>query len=130
MCDVASKLASWFSQDLGSHYDEFRAGFEMLCRAGSIDEFEQQWDLLVTRFGLVPDRHAALLYSCRATWSPCCVRQHFLAQTMTPEFSLSIDSFLKRIVAEPTCMQALLEEVCEFIIQFQYYFITAVGSLI
>uniref|UniRef100_M4DVR7 Protein FAR1-RELATED SEQUENCE n=1 Tax=Brassica campestris TaxID=3711 RepID=M4DVR7_BRACM len=50
MCDVASKLASWFSQDLGSHYDEFRAGFEMLCRAGSIDEFEQQWDLLVTRF--------------------------------------------------------------------------------
>ncbi|XP_009129835.1 putative protein FAR1-RELATED SEQUENCE 10 [Brassica rapa] len=111
MCDVASKLASWFSQDLGSHYDEFRAGFEMLCRAGSIDEFEQQWDLLVTRFGLVPDRHAALLYSCRATWSPCCVRQHFLAQTMTPEFSLSIDSFLKRIVAEPTCMQALLEEV-------------------
>ncbi|XP_018433527.1 putative protein FAR1-RELATED SEQUENCE 10 [Raphanus sativus] len=111
MWHVVSKLGSWFSQTLGSHYDEFRAGFEMLCRAGSVEEFEQQWDLLISRFGLVPDRHAALLYSCRATWSPCYIRQHFLAQTMTPEFSLSIDSFLKRIVAGPSCMQALLEEV-------------------
>ncbi|XP_010421694.1 PREDICTED: putative protein FAR1-RELATED SEQUENCE 10 isoform X1 [Camelina sativa] len=111
MWHIVSKLASWFSQTLGSHYDEFRAGFEMFCRAGNIDEFEQQWNLLVTRFGLVPDRHADLLYSCRASWSPCYIREHFVAQTMTPEFNLSIDSFLKRIVAGPTCMQLLLEEV-------------------
>ncbi|ESQ32306.1 hypothetical protein EUTSA_v10003748mg [Eutrema salsugineum] len=111
MWHVVSKLASWFSQSLGSHYDEFRAGFEMLCRAGNVDEFEQQWDLLVTRFGLVPDRHAALLYSCRATWSPCYIREHFLAHTMTAEFNLSVDSFLKRIVSGPTCIQVLLEEV-------------------
>ncbi|KFK28408.1 hypothetical protein AALP_AA8G511000 [Arabis alpina] len=111
MWHVISKLASWFSQGLGSHYDEFRAGFEILCRAGSVDEFEQQWDLLVTRFGLVPDRHAALLYSCRASWSPCYIREYFVAQTMTAEFNLSMDSCLKRIVAGQTCMQMLLEEV-------------------
>lgn len=131
MWHVVSKLGSWFSQTLGSHYDEFRAGFEMLCRAGSVEEFEQQWDLLISRFGLVPDRHAALLYSCRATWSPCYIRQHFLAQTMTPEFSLSIDSFLKRIVAGPSCMQALLEEVCEFYKTYSFIqFIAVVRSLI
>jgi len=113
MSHIVSKLASWFSQTLGSHYEEFRAGFDMLCRAGNVDEFEQQWDLLVTRFGLVPDRHAALLYSCRASWLPCCIREHFVAQTMTSEFNLSIDSFLKRVVDGATCMQLLLEEVCE-----------------
>ncbi|KAL9280961.1 putative protein FAR1-RELATED SEQUENCE 10 [Arabidopsis thaliana] len=111
MSHIVSKLASWFSQTLGSHYEEFRAGFDMLCRAGNVDEFEQQWDLLVTRFGLVPDRHAALLYSCRASWLPCCIREHFVAQTMTSEFNLSIDSFLKRVVDGATCMQLLLEEV-------------------
>uniref|UniRef100_A0A1J3IHD0 Protein FAR1-RELATED SEQUENCE n=1 Tax=Noccaea caerulescens TaxID=107243 RepID=A0A1J3IHD0_NOCCA len=111
MWHVVSKLASWFSQTLGSHYDDFRAGFEMLCRAGNVDEFEQQWNLLVTRFGLVPDRHAALLYSCRVSWSPCYTREHFVAQTMTAEFNLYVDSFLKRIVAGQTCMQVLLEEV-------------------
>ncbi|XP_023637270.1 putative protein FAR1-RELATED SEQUENCE 10 [Capsella rubella] len=111
MWHIVSKLASWFSQTLGSHYDEFRAGFEMLCRVGNVDEFEQQWNLLVTRFGLVPDRHAALLYSCRASWSPCYIREHFVAQTMTPDFNLSIESFLKRIVSGPTCMQLLLEEI-------------------
>ncbi|ANM69990.1 FAR1-related sequence 10 [Arabidopsis thaliana] len=110
MSHIVSKLASWFSQTLGSHYEEFRAGFDMLCRAGNVDEFEQQWDLLVTRFGLVPDRHAALLYSCRASWLPCCIREHFVAQTMTSEFNLSIDSFLKRVVDGATCMQLLLEE--------------------
>lgn len=113
MWHIVSKLASWFSQNLGLHYDEFRAGFEMLCRAENVDEFEQQWVLFFTRFGLVQDRHADLLYSCRASWSPCYIREHFVAQTMTPEFKQSIDSFLKRIVAEPTCMQLLLEEVCE-----------------
>ncbi|CAH2044582.1 unnamed protein product, partial [Thlaspi arvense] len=124
MWHVVSKLASWFSETLGSHYDEFRAGFEMLCRVGNVDEFQRQWGLLVTRFGLVADKHADLLYSCRATWSPCYIREHFSALTMTAEFNLSIDSFLKRLVAGPTCMQLFLEEVCEFTVlaKFQYRF--------
>ncbi|XP_019058795.1 PREDICTED: putative protein FAR1-RELATED SEQUENCE 10 [Tarenaya hassleriana] len=111
MWHIVSKLSSWFCQALGSQYEDFRAGFEILCRTGNANEFEQQWNLFATRFGLASDKHVALLYSLRASWLPCYIRGHFVARAMTAEYKLSLDSFSKRIVAGQTSLQVFLEQV-------------------
>ncbi|XP_065876376.1 putative protein FAR1-RELATED SEQUENCE 10 [Euphorbia lathyris] len=108
---ILSKFASWFSLALGSQYEEFKAEFDLLCHLESLEDFEHQWNLLVSRFGLSGDKHIALLFSYRVSWSICCIRGYFLARTMTLEFSQALDIFLKRILSGQSCLQVLFEQV-------------------
>lgn len=108
---VLSKLSSWFSLPLGSQYTEFKADFDMLCHLESMEDFEQQWNLLVARFGLVSDKHVALLYAYRAFWPSSYIRSYFVARMVTAEFSQSLESFFKRILGAQTCLQAFFEQV-------------------
>lgn len=108
---ILSKLSSWFSLPLGSQYADFKADFDMLCHLESVEDFEHQWNLLVARFGLVPDKHIALLFSYRASWPLSYIRSYFLAHMLTAEFSQSLDSFLKRILSAHTCLQVFFEQV-------------------
>lgn len=109
---ILSKLSSWFSLPLGSQYADFKADFDMLCHLESVEDFEHQWNLLVARFGLIPDKHIALLFSYRASWPLSYIRSYFLAHMLTVEFSQSLDSFLKRILSAHTCLQVFFEQVC------------------
>ena len=83
MWHILSKLSSWFSLPLGSQYEEFKAEFDMLCRLESVDDFEHQWNHFVARFGLVSDKHIALLFSYRAFWLFSYIRGYFLANMTT-----------------------------------------------
>lgn len=109
--NVLSKISSWFSLLLGSQYADFKAEFEMLFHLDNIEDFEHQWNVLVTRFGLVSDKHVALLYSYRTSWSFSYVRSCFLARMITEEFSQSLESFLKRILTDQTCLQVFFDQV-------------------
>ncbi|KAI9177295.1 hypothetical protein LWI28_013348 [Acer negundo] len=91
--------------------DEFKAEFNMLCHLEGVEAFEHQWNLLVARFGLVSDKHIALLSSYRASWPFSYIRGYFLAWTMTIEFSQSLEIFLKRILSGQTCLQVFFEQV-------------------
>ncbi|WCJ37387.1 FAR1-related sequence 10 [Euphorbia peplus] len=108
---ILSKISSWFSLALGSQYEEFKAEFDLLCHLESLEEFEHQWNLLVSRFGLSGDKHIDLLFSYRVSWSICCIKGYFLARTMTPEFSQALDTFLKRILSGQSCLQVFFEQV-------------------
>lgn len=108
---VLSKLSSWFSAILGPQYAEFRAELDLLCQLESMDEFDHQWNLMVTRFGLVADKHIALLFSYRASWPMSLIRGYFLARTMTAEYSKSLDTFLRGILSSQTCLQVFFEQV-------------------
>lgn len=108
---VLSKLSSWFSLLLGLQYEDFKTEFDMLCHMESIAEFEHQWNLLVARFGLVSDKHIALLFEYRSSWPLSYTRNSFLARFVTPEFSQSIDAFLKRILTGQTCLQVFFEQI-------------------
>ncbi|XP_015900729.3 putative protein FAR1-RELATED SEQUENCE 10 [Ziziphus jujuba] len=108
---VLSKISSWFSLPLGSKYADFKAEFDMLCHLESIEDFEHQWNLLVARFGLVSDKHVALLYSYRTFWPFSYIRSYFVARMVTAEFSQSLESFFKRILGTQTCLQAFFEQV-------------------
>lgn len=108
---ILSKISSWFSLPLGSQYENFKAEFEMLSHMESIEDFEHQWNIFVARFGLVSDKHIALLYSSRESWSLSYIRSYFLARTLTAEFSLALEAFLKRILNAQTCLQVFFEQV-------------------
>lgn len=108
---ILSKMSSWFSLPLGLQYSDFRSEFDMLCRMESVEDFEQQWNRLISQFGLGSDKHIALLFSYRASWPFCYIRGFFLARMMNLEFSKSLDVFLKRILNEQTCLQAFFEQV-------------------
>lgn len=108
---ILSKISSWFSLPLGSQYENFKPEFDMLSQLESVEDFEHQWNILVARFGLVSDKHIALLYSYRASWTFSYIRSYFLARTLTAEFSLSLESFLKRILNGQTCLQVFFEQV-------------------
>ncbi|KAG2719571.1 hypothetical protein I3843_03G259100 [Carya illinoinensis] len=108
---ILSKLSSWFALPLGSQYADFKADFDVLCHLESVEDFEHQWNLLVARFGLVSDKHIALLFLYRASWPLSFIRSYFVARMLTAEFSQSLDSFLKKILNAQTCLQAFFEQV-------------------
>ncbi|KAK9284854.1 hypothetical protein L1049_024908 [Liquidambar formosana] len=108
---ILSKVSSWFSLPLGSQYADFKSEFDMLCLLESIEDFEHQWNHLVARFGLGSDKHIALLFSYRAFWPFCYIRNYFLARMTTSEYSKSLDTFLKRILSSQTCLQVFFDQV-------------------
>lgn len=108
---ILSKLSSWFSAVLGSQYGDFKVELDMLCQLESMDEFEQQWNLMLARFGLAADKHVALLFSYRNSWPISFIRGHFLAHVMTAEYSKSVDTFMKRILSLQTRLQVFFEQV-------------------
>ncbi|KAI3848734.1 hypothetical protein MKW98_012445 [Papaver atlanticum] len=108
---IVSKLSSWFSFQLGPHYEDFKAEFDRLYNLESKKDFEGQWILMVNRFGLGSNKHIALLFSHRASWALPYLRGHFIAQMTTAEYSKSIDAFLKGILSAQTCLESFFEQV-------------------
>lgn len=113
---ILSKLSSWFSLPLGSQYEAFKADFDMLYQLDAVEDFENQWNMLVARYGLVQDKHMALLFSYGASWSYSYVRSYFLSRTMTLDFTQSVDLFLKKVLSGHTSLQVFFEQVCWLIV--------------
>lgn len=111
---IQSKISSWFSLVLGSQYAEFKMGFDMLCHLENIEDFDHQWSHLVARFGLGSDKHVAMLFSYRASWPFSYIRGYFLARTMTPKYSKSVDSFLKNILSPQSSLQFFFDQVYSY----------------
>ncbi|KAK6919217.1 MULE transposase domain [Dillenia turbinata] len=111
MWHVLSKVPSWFSSLLGNQYAEFKAEFDSLCNLESVEDFEHQWNHVVTKFGLGSDKHIALLFSSRELWPVSYIRSYFLARMATLEYSRSLDSFLKEILTVQSSLGVFFERV-------------------
>lgn len=109
--NILSKVSSWFSQPLGSRYPEFKSEFDALCRLESTEEFELQWSQMVSVFGLGAEKHIDLLYSFRASWTPCYTRGYLFARMATTVYSKSVDAFLKGVFNTQTCLRSFFEQV-------------------
>ncbi|KAJ8748602.1 hypothetical protein K2173_007592 [Erythroxylum novogranatense] len=108
---VLSKLPSWFSLALGSQFEDFKAELDILHHLESVEDFEQQWNLLMARFGLVSDKHATLLFSYRGSWSNSYIGGYFVALTMNAEFSQCLDTFYKRTLSGQVCLRIFFEQL-------------------
>lgn len=109
--NILPKISSWFSVSLGSRYAEFKSEFDVLYRVESTEDFELQWNQMISVFGLTTDKHIALLYSFRASWALPYVRGYFLACMATTTYSKSVDAFLKGVFSAQTCLRSFFEQV-------------------
>ena len=109
--NILSKVSSWFSLHLGSHYAEFKAEFDLLYSVESTEDFDIRWGQMVSMFGLVSDKHIDLLFSFREYWVPSYIRGCLLAQMATPAYFKSVDSFLKGVFNAQTCLCSFFEKV-------------------
>nr|XP_043621363.1 putative protein FAR1-RELATED SEQUENCE 10 isoform X2 [Erigeron canadensis] len=108
---VLSKLFSWFSLPLGLQYPEFKSEFELVCHLDNVEDFENQWNHLMARFGIESDKHMALLFSYRASWPVAYIRSYFLARTMTIDYVKSMDKFMKNILSPHSSFKTFFEQV-------------------
>ncbi|XP_047311406.1 putative protein FAR1-RELATED SEQUENCE 10 [Impatiens glandulifera] len=109
---ISAKLSSWFSLPLGLQFEDFKSAFNMVYRLENLEDFDRQWNHLITQFGLSSDKHAALLFSCRASWASSYVRGYLLVHTMMPDYLKLVDSFLRTVLSGQTCLRAFFEQVC------------------
>ncbi|KAM6597507.1 hypothetical protein CsatA_008031 [Cannabis sativa] len=109
--DENDKVYSWFFQPLGSRFAEFKSEFDTLCRLETTEEFELQWNQMISVFRFNADKHIALLYSFRSSWAPSYTRGYLLARMATTVYSKSVDGFLKGIFNAQTCLRTFFEQV-------------------
>ncbi|KAM6578378.1 hypothetical protein CsatB_030215 [Cannabis sativa] len=109
--NILSKVYSWFFQPLGSRFAEFKSEFDTLCRLETTEEFELQWNQMISVFRFNADKHIALLYSFRSSWAPSYTRGYLLARMATTVYSKSVDGFLKGIFNAQTCLRSFFEQV-------------------
>lgn len=122
ICNIFSKLPSWFSLPLGSRYAEFKSEFDALYHLDSVDEFELRWSQMVSMFGLGSDKHIALLFSFRASWALSYMRGYFLAQMASLAYLKTVDAFLKGVFSAQTCLRSFFEQVFPLKGFFIFYF--------
>ncbi|XP_075095448.1 protein FAR1-RELATED SEQUENCE 11-like [Nicotiana tabacum] len=60
-------------------YLQFKSEFHRLYELGNIEEFEHQWDGLISQFDLGSNRHIKLLYLNRASWALPYLKGYFFA---------------------------------------------------
>lgn len=109
--NILPKVYSWFFVPLGPRYAEFRTKFDVLYHLENPESFELQWNQMVSHFGLISDRHIALLFSIRASWALSYTRGYFLARMATEAYSKSVDTALKEIFNAQTCLRSFFEQV-------------------
>ncbi|ONI09734.1 hypothetical protein PRUPE_4G006000 [Prunus persica] len=117
--NILPKVSSWFSVSLGSRCAEFKSEFDVLYRVESTEDFELQWNQMISMFGLTTDKHIALLYSFRASWALSYMKGYFLACTATTTYSKSVDAFLKGVFSAQTCLRSFFEQH-ELVLAMQY----------
>nr|XP_016456261.1 PREDICTED: protein FAR1-RELATED SEQUENCE 11-like [Nicotiana tabacum] len=106
---ITSKFSTWFSFVLGSRYLQFKFEFQRLYELGNIEEFEHQWDELISQFDLGSDRHIKLLYLNRASWALPYLKGYLFARMTTTGRSESINAYLKRFLHARTSLKEFVE---------------------
>ncbi|WCJ19454.1 FAR1-related sequence 10 [Euphorbia peplus] len=109
--NILSKVYSWFSFLLGNRYGEFKSKFDELYRIENAEDFELQWNQMVSLFGLGSDKHIALLNSLRGSWALSYIRGYFLARMATSAYSKSVDAFVKGVCCAQSCLRNFFEQV-------------------
>ncbi|KAI4365280.1 hypothetical protein MLD38_021277 [Melastoma candidum] len=108
---ILSKLPSWFSSIIGGQIGGLKAEFEILCHSENWDDFERQWDAMVTRFGLVSDKHIELLFSYRTMWPSSLIKDCFVGHAMTLKYLTSLRTVMKNLLSSQTCMRQFFDKV-------------------
>ncbi|RDX97625.1 Protein FAR1-RELATED SEQUENCE 11, partial [Mucuna pruriens] len=103
-------LSSWISFSLGSRYNDFKCEFHRLYHLECVDNFECEWNLMVSQFDLSMDCHIDLFYIHRQFWTLTYLKDFFVGTTTTTH-SKSINSYIKRFFYVKTSLTGFVNQV-------------------
>ncbi|XP_071695857.1 protein FAR1-RELATED SEQUENCE 11-like [Rutidosis leptorrhynchoides] len=108
---ITSKFSSWFMSVLRSEYSNWCSDFYTLYKLDTVEEFEQQWPLVTTKYNLTNNKHVLGLYQIKTFWVPAYLREFFLGGMTTTGRSESINAFVKRFLSSRTSLTQFIRQV-------------------
>ncbi|XP_074306595.1 protein FAR1-RELATED SEQUENCE 11-like [Silene latifolia] len=108
---ITSKFYSWFTAFLRNRYSDWCSEFYRLYKLDNVDDFEQEWPLLVSKFDLQENKHVRGLYKIRRNWVPAYLRDYFFGGMTTTGRCESFNSFVKRFTSSRSCLTQLISQI-------------------
>lgn len=108
---ITSKFSSWFTALLKKEYQNWCADFYALYRSICVEDFEQNWSLVIGKYNLQNNRHVEGMYRIKEFWAPCYLRDYFFGGMTTTGRSESINAFIKRFVSSHTNLSSFYKQV-------------------
>ncbi|KAL5541910.1 hypothetical protein UlMin_009620 [Ulmus minor] len=112
---IIAKFSNWFSAQLGSHYDEWKAEFHRLYNLDVVEIFEEGWRNMVNKYGLQSNRHIISLYALRTFWALAFLRHYFFAGMMHTFHSESINAFIQRFLSSQSQLDRFVQHVADIV---------------
>ncbi|XP_071729218.1 protein FAR1-RELATED SEQUENCE 11-like [Rutidosis leptorrhynchoides] len=108
---ITNKFSSWFNSTLRSDYSSWCSEFYNLYKLDTIDECEQQWPSVITKYNLRENKHIIGLYRVKTFWVPAYLREFFFGGMTTTGRSESINAFVKKFLSSNTLLLQFIKQV-------------------
>ncbi|KAL4575093.1 hypothetical protein LXL04_021934 [Taraxacum kok-saghyz] len=108
---ITTKFSSWFTSVLRSDYSSWCTEFYSLYKLDSVEEFEQQWPLVIAKYNLELNKHVTALYQIKTFWVPSYLRCFFFGGMTTTGRSESINAFVKKFISSRTRLLEFIKQV-------------------
>lgn len=110
---IMAKFSEWFSLLLGSHYDTWKAEFYRLYNLEMIEDFENGWREMMSRYGLQSNKHILSLYTLRSFWALSFLRRYFFGGLVNKCQLESIHTYTERILSVQSQLDQFIEKVSD-----------------
>ncbi|PWA76481.1 protein FAR1-RELATED SEQUENCE 11 [Artemisia annua] len=107
---ITTKFSGWFNSLLRSEYSSWCSEFYNLYKLDTVEEFEQQWPLVIAKYNLNDNKHVVGFYEIRELWVPAYLRGFFFGGMTTTGKSKSINAFIKRFISSRTCLNQFVRQ--------------------
>lgn len=110
---ITSKFSGWFTSILRDKYQEWCADFYKLYKSETIEEFHDQWPIVISKYNLQDNKHVNGLYEIKEFWAPAYLRGYYFGGMRTTGRSEYINGFIKRFVSSTSTLKDLAKQVSE-----------------
>ncbi|KAL2900567.1 Protein FAR1-RELATED SEQUENCE 11 [Bienertia sinuspersici] len=101
---ITSKFSGWFTSILRDKYQEWCKDFYTLFKLETIEDFENQWPPIVSKYNLLDNKHVKGLYHIKEFWAPPYLRNYYFEGMRTTRRSEYITVFFKRFVTSTSTL--------------------------
>ena len=108
---ITSKFSGWFTAILRNKYQDWCKDFYGLYKLEAIEDFENQWPLVISKYKLSDNKHIKGLYQIKEFWVPAYLRSYYFGGMKTTGRSEYINTFIKRFVSSNSTLKDLAKQV-------------------
>ncbi|CAI0626359.1 unnamed protein product [Linum tenue] len=112
---IVAKFSDWFSVLLGPCYDEWKAEFIRLFNLEFVEDFEEGWREMVSKYRLHTNKHISSLHALRMFWALPFLRHHFFAGLTSTCQSESINAFIQRFLSAQAQLDRFVERAFDVV---------------